>query len=780
MRCFVLVLAAARASSSRKAVIGFDIGTESVRAGLFDASTGELLATKSHPHETRFPAAGHAEQSPSEWWTGLGETCREVVNECADAEVVALCLAATSCTVVACTSDGTPLRDCLLWMDQRSAAESDEILRLGDGDDALNVNAQGKGPISAEWMLPKALWLKKHEPETYDSADIICECQDWLNYRCTGTWVAGGCNVATRWHCDGKAACEAQVNNRFGGRPSELLRRTGLEALETKWPQACVAMGQRAGTLTAAAAAHLGLEAGTPVAQGGADAFVGLVGLGTATRGGVGVITGSSSLHLAVAPAGPAGAPKGAPGVWGPYRGAPLADLAMREGGQATTGAALQWSRRVFGGQDTASFEALDAEAAALPVGAEGCCALETFQGARTPETDPKARGALYGLTLKHGRGHIWRALLEATALGTRASVDALTRGDAKEDLALSGGATRSALWLQMHADACGRAVVIGESAEAPLLGCAVLASALAGVHLSISAAVEAMVRPARRIEPDAKAAKAFDSLYDRIYRHGFSALKPLSHRAASEATETSEDKRGIVSASLLAADAGHLGDAADAVLHAGADWLHVDVFDGSAASNGALSSMGPQTVQALKRRLPAAYLDVHVGCRAPQAVVATLLEDGCAGGLTFQFESCASVDAAAALATEIRKGGCDVGICLAPDTPVSAITPLLDAGLVDMVDVLAVAPGRGGQSFDPVALPKLRALRARYPDLRLQVDGGMDASTASDAVEAGADVLVAGSYIFQAGDASEAVAALRDAFPPEAPPRGRRWPWQG
>ena len=273
MRCFVLVLAAARASSSRKAVIGFDIGTESVRAGLFDASTGELLATKSHPHETRFPAAGHAEQIPSEWWTGLGETCRAVVAEC-DAEVVALCLAATSCTVVACKSDGTPLRDCLLWMDQRSAAESDEILRLGDGDDALNVNAQGKGPISAEWMLPKALWLKKHEPETYDSTDIICECQDWLNYRCTGTWVAGGCNVATRWHCDGKAACEAQVNNRFGGRPSELLRRTGLEALETKWPQACVAMGQRAGTLTAAAAAHLGLREGTPVAQGGADAFV--------------------------------------------------------------------------------------------------------------------------------------------------------------------------------------------------------------------------------------------------------------------------------------------------------------------------------------------------------------------------------------------------------------------------------------------------------------------------------------------------------------------------
>ena len=141
------------------------------------------------------------------------------------------------------------------------------------------------------------------------------------------------------------------------------------------------------------------------------------------------------------------------------------------------------------------------------------------------------------------------------------------------------------------------------------------LASALAGVHASISEAVEAMVRPARRIKPDADAAKAFDALYDRVYRHGFSALKPLSHRTSTDARPETTERRGVVAASLLAADAGHLGDAADAVLHAGADWLHIDVFDGSKASHGALSSMGPQTVKALRRRFPDAYLDVHVGC---------------------------------------------------------------------------------------------------------------------------------------------------------------------
>ena len=115
MRALIL-LASITAASGKKAVMGFDIGTESVRAGLFCAETGNLLATKSHPHETRFPQPGYAEQSPAAWWDGMGEACRAVVAECSDADVVAICLAATSCTVVACAEDGAPLRDCLLWI----------------------------------------------------------------------------------------------------------------------------------------------------------------------------------------------------------------------------------------------------------------------------------------------------------------------------------------------------------------------------------------------------------------------------------------------------------------------------------------------------------------------------------------------------------------------------------------------------------------------------------------------------------------------------------------
>ena len=173
---------------------------------------------------------------------------------------------------------------------------------------------------------------------------------------------------------------------------------------------------------------------------------------------------------------------------------------------------------------------------------------------------------------------------------------------------------------------------------------------------------------------------------------------------------------------------------------------------------------MGPATVAAVRAAAPSAFIDVHMALAHPTQYVAEFAAAG-AARLTFQFEAvlhsqagrldpCSDEAAAASLdvASAIRASGCAAGVCIAPGTPAEAVAPLLAAGAVDMVDVLAVNPGRGGQPFQRAVLEKVRAIRAAHPSLPyLMVDGGITDSTAPLAAAAGANVLVSGSYIFKA-----------------------------
>jgi ribulose kinase len=145
-------------------------------------------------------------------------------------------------------------------MDARSAPQCAHILTAAKGDPALQVNCNGAGPLSAEWMIPKALWIKQNEPETWKASTVICEKQDFINYKLTGRLVASGCNVAARWHWNAREACAAPPGNRLAGRPVSLLEQVGLSDLLDKWPEQCVAMGCRVGPLTAEAAEHLGKQ----------------------------------------------------------------------------------------------------------------------------------------------------------------------------------------------------------------------------------------------------------------------------------------------------------------------------------------------------------------------------------------------------------------------------------------------------------------------------------------------------------------------------------------
>ncbi|MCA3451639.1 MAG: carbohydrate kinase [Rhodobacter sp.] len=490
-------------------VIGIDGGTESLRAHVFDLA-GRSRGTGKGTYVTSFPEPGRAEQNPEDWWQAAGVAVRgalAVSGVTAD-RISAIACDTTSCTVVALDAEGRPLRPCLLWMDVRAHREAAEVAACGDP--ALLLNGGGAGPVSPEWMIPKALWLKRHQPEVWARAAMVGEYQDFLTLRLTGRWAASLNNITMRWH----------YRTEGGGWPLSMLDRLDLADLAGRWPCEIVASGQVIGPLTAGAAQHLGLNAGTPVVQGGADAFIGMIGLGVTQPGDMAMITGSSHLHLGVADR-----TVHVPGIWGTYMDCVYPGRPIIEGGQTSTGSVIAWFKRNFAGH--IDFDTLNGQAAALPPGAEGLVAVDHFQGNRTPHTDPLARGAITGLTLMHTPAHVYRALVESVCLGTRAIVETFGAAFTARRIVVAGGATRAPFWLQLHADTLGLPLELTGETEACALGSAILAAHGAGHFPTIEAACGAMVRTARVIEPDMAAHAAYAPIYAR-YRAAYPALKPL------------------------------------------------------------------------------------------------------------------------------------------------------------------------------------------------------------------------------------------------------------
>ena len=793
-------------SGKQKIVIGVDGGTESIRACCFDAKTGSVVGRScASPYNTYHPNPGWAEQDPNDWYDCLGKSVRGAIDSLKQDdsdfsyEICCICIDTTCCSVVALDENNKPLRRCLLWMDARSASQTDEIMQKCRHDPALMVNCGGHGPISAEWMTPKALWIRQNEPDVWEKAKTICEYQDFINFKLTGEICASSCNAATRWHWDGEE-CLEQPNpkNEYPGRPISMYKKLGIPELVDKLPQKCIPMGDLVGRLTKEAAGHLNIPEGTFVAQGGPDAFVGMVGLGCVSPGQLCLITGSSHLHCVVS-----STHSTAPGTWGSYKGAPLPGICFAEGGQSSTGSIIRWARNLFGAQKI-SYQELDKDAADILPGCDGLIALETFQGSRTPVTDPIQRGALLGLTLSHTRAHIWRALLESVCFGTRACLEGLNKaGHGCDEIVIAGGATRSNLWLQMHADVTGKPVVVCEFADAPLLGCAILASVSAGVHETVNEAIDKMVRKVKRIEPSKSASNTYDELYNRVYKGLGNATRPTAHaiaafnrgghtsrpldeqndtrlRSSSVMPQVRRTKFPTISPSLLASDWSDIRGEIQRCLDAGTNRLHVDIFDGVYIDSPHALTFGPQMVEAMRRCSDDdTILDLHICVERPARYVQAMKE---AGGNTFIFMWEAvkvgdsgneeHVEAALEIARAVVDSGMDCGISINPSTRVEEIYPLLKSGLIAVVDILAVEPGFGGQRFQESAIEKIKTLiqfrgcvagTNDCPVFDIMVDGGINEETARRTIAA--DIVVAGTYLFNRSDLKDGVAELKASF---------------
>jgi len=476
-------------------VLGIDAGTESIRAAVFDV-TGKCIGFGISENRTihRFP--GWAEQDPKEWEKSLVEAIRKALDDSSvDPKLIrGVCVDGTSCTVVFIDEKGEPVRPAIMWMDVRAYKEADEISRTGHS--ALKYS--GFSNVSPEWFPCKVLWVKRNEPEIYKKTKTIFEHTDWLIYKLTGNLSLNINTITVRWFYDVE----------HGGFPRDFYELLGIDDVLEKVPKRIVRLGEVAGKLNKTMAELTGLQEGIPVAEGGADAYIAVIGVNALKPGKIALITGSSHLHI--------GLTEGethAPGIFGSYPDALLPGYHVIEGGQISTGSVVKWFKNNFVPSEIEKeakssgkniYHVLDEGASKIPPGSEGLVVLEHWQGNRTPWVDPTSRGVIRGLTLKHTIYHIFRAILEGVAYGTAVILNNFEEnGITIQEIVACGGATQSDLWIQIHADVAGKPIILPEESQAACLGSAILAAVGAGIYDSINEAADSMVRIKKIVEPD-------------------------------------------------------------------------------------------------------------------------------------------------------------------------------------------------------------------------------------------------------------------------------------
>ncbi|MGI8540879.1 MAG: FGGY-family carbohydrate kinase [Rubrobacteraceae bacterium] len=508
--------------------MGIDGGTESIRVGVFDPE-GTPLGFGSAAYALRHPRPGWAEQDPGEWWSSLIVAVRKAMAESgvsAD-EIAGISLDSTACTVVVMDERDHHMRPSIIWMDARA---SDHARRIGEtGDPALKYN--GYGAVSAEWMAPKALWIMENEPETYQRAKHICEYTDWLTHRLTGEWTASINNASTKWYHDRDS----------GGFPESLYGAVGLDDLIGKFPDRVLDMGEVVGPLRREAAEELGLRAGTPVAEGGVDAFVGSVGLGVVEPGKTALITGSSHVIL-----GQSAEPVHGKGFFGSFTDGIIPGQYTVEAGQISTGSIVAWFKNQFADGAIARaeergvdpYDILNEMAEAVSPGSDGLLVLDYFQGNRTPYTDPLARGMVSGLSLAHTPAHVFRAIIEGVCYGTEHIFRTMRGNDFElKEIVAAGGATKSELWMQTHADVSNVPISFTRVGDAPTLGSAMLAAVGSGLYKDIREAARHMVHVERQIEPDAERHDEYAFYVDK-YVEAYPKMKDVMHEMVDHASE--------------------------------------------------------------------------------------------------------------------------------------------------------------------------------------------------------------------------------------------------
>ena len=487
--------------------LGIDIGTGGSRALIVDAR-GKVRAGVTAAHEDmRMERPLWAEQRPENWWDAAVEAIRGALAQArvTGDEIRGVGLSGQMHGLVLLDAGGQVIRPSLIWCDQRSQPQVDAInARLG----RENVLRWTANPVLTGFTLPKLLWVQDHEPQNFARARKMLLPKDYVRYRLTGDYASEVSDAS------GTAVFDVV------GRKWSYEMMDGL-GLDRELLPRCYESSEVTGKITAAVAELTGLKAGTPVAGGGGDQAASAVGNGIVEPGIVSCTLGTSGVvfaHMEKVAYDAAGrvhtfchAVRDKWHVMGVTQGA---------------GLSLQWFRnRLAPGME---YDGLTAEAATAPAGAQGLFWLPYLMGERTPHLDAAARGGWIGLTAKHTRADLVRAVIEGVSYSQRDCLEIVeSLGVEVKSVRASGGGAKSRFWRQLLADVMGKRVVTLETQEGSAYGAALLAMVASGEYGSAPEVCKAAIREVESVEPQAVAAEYYRRGH-AIYQSLYPALRPI------------------------------------------------------------------------------------------------------------------------------------------------------------------------------------------------------------------------------------------------------------
>src|SRR5215213_6591 len=485
--------------------LGIDTSTTSSKALLID-ERGELIAVTSSPHTLQTLRPLWSEQDPHEWWQAVSASIRAVLEKegSGGERVASFGLTCHIHVLFLLVVAVNVLLPAILWNDQRTQSQCDEIHQIIGREKFIQIT--GNVALTG-FTAPKILWVKENEPQVFAKAKHVLLPKDYIRYMLTGEYAMD--------KADGAGTVLFDLRSRDWSNDV-------LSALDIPraWMPKTFEGPVFTGYVTEQAAALTGLKMGTPVAAGGGDQAAQAVGVGAVEPGIVGLTVGTSGVVFATTPSALI-EPEGrlhafchaVPNMWH-FMGVML-----------SAAGSLQWYRDTLA--SNMSFDELLKEAESVLAGSEGLQFLPYLSGERTPYPDPLARGAFIGLTLRHSRAHMTRALLEGVSFGLKDSFTLIQKAGLGTitQVRASGGGTRGALWRQILASVLEAELVTVNTTEGAAYGAAILAGVGAGVWTDVSLACKTCIKITGSTQPDALQMEAYRKAYP-LYQELYPALK--------------------------------------------------------------------------------------------------------------------------------------------------------------------------------------------------------------------------------------------------------------